>query len=161
MTSSPCATRCSTTCGDNAPATRAFTSKMASPGTTGSAAPSSFAQSFDGSIISITWHTTVAPGTANSCSPLMSSGFTNWFCSPRPDAVGSGEERLDMTKRIFLAIATSLMLIAAGSVAAQDSDPKAEAQKEKKLAAGEREAKKMLLLMDTDKSGKVSQQEFM
>ena len=66
-----------------------------------------------------------------------------------------------MTKRIFLAIATSLMLIAAGSVAAQDSDPKAEAQKEKKLAAGEREAKKMLLLMDTDKSGKVSKQEFM
>jgi len=44
---------------------------------------------------------------------------------------------------------------------AQDSDPKAEAQKEKKLAAGEREAKKMLLLMDTDKSGKVSKQEFM
>jgi Ca2+-binding EF-hand superfamily protein len=53
------------------------------------------------------------------------------------------------------------MLIAAGSVVAQDSDPKAEAQKEKKLAAGEREAKKMLLLMDTDKSGKVSKQEFM
>jgi Ca2+-binding EF-hand superfamily protein len=66
-----------------------------------------------------------------------------------------------MTKRSFLAIATWLMLIAAGSVVAQDSDPKAEAQKEKKLAAGEREAKKMLLLMDTDKSGKVSQQEFM
>jgi len=66
-----------------------------------------------------------------------------------------------MTKRIVLAIATSLMLIAAGSVVAQDSDPKAEAQKEKKLAAGEREAKKMLLLMDTDKSGKVSKQEFM
>ncbi|MGD0130774.1 MAG: hypothetical protein ABSE57_01965 [Bryobacteraceae bacterium] len=66
-----------------------------------------------------------------------------------------------MTKRIFVAIATSLMLIAAGSVVAQDSDPKAEAQKEKKLAAGEREAKKMLLLMDTDKSGKVSKQEFM
>jgi len=53
------------------------------------------------------------------------------------------------------------MLIAAGSVVAQDSDPKAEAQKEKKLAAGEREAKKMLLLMDTGKSGKVSKQEFM
>jgi Ca2+-binding EF-hand superfamily protein len=66
-----------------------------------------------------------------------------------------------MTKRIFLAVATWLMLIAAGSVVAQDSDPKAEAQKEKKLAAGEREAKKMLLLMDTDKSGKVSKEEFM
>jgi EF hand len=91
----------------------------------------------------------------------MSSGSTNWFYWSRPDAIGSGEEPFDMTKRIFVAIATSLLLIAAGSVAAQDSDPKAEAQNEKRLAAGEREAKKMLLLMDTDKSGKVSKQEFM
>jgi Ca2+-binding EF-hand superfamily protein len=29
------------------------------------------------------------------------------------------------------------------------------------VAAGEREAKKLLLLMDTDQSGKVSKQEFM
>jgi hypothetical protein len=34
-------------------------------------------------------------------------------------------------------------------------------QKEKNLAAGEREAKQMLLLMDRDQSGKVSKQEFM
>ncbi len=47
------------------------------------------------------------------------------------------------------------------TLAAQDSDQKAEAQKAKKLAAGEKEAKKMLLLMDSDKSGKVSKQEFM
>jgi len=32
---------------------------------------------------------------------------------------------------------------------------------DKKVAAGEREAKKLLVLMDTDKSGKVSRQEFM
>jgi Ca2+-binding EF-hand superfamily protein len=32
---------------------------------------------------------------------------------------------------------------------------------DKKVAAGEREAKKLLLLMDTDQSGKVSKQEFM
>lgn len=46
-------------------------------------------------------------------------------------------------------------------VTAQEPDQKAEALKAKKLAEGEREAKKMLLLMDTDKSGKVSKQEFM
>ena len=34
-------------------------------------------------------------------------------------------------------------------------------QKEKNLAAGEREAKQLLLLMDRDQSGKVSKQEFM
>jgi hypothetical protein len=45
--------------------------------------------------------------------------------------------------------------------AAQEPDSKAEAQKQKKLAAGEREAKKLLLLMDKDNSGKVSRQEFM
>ncbi len=39
--------------------------------------------------------------------------------------------------------------------------PKQAAKEEKKLAIGEHEAKRMLLLMDTDKSGKVSKQEFM
>ncbi|MGA2715926.1 MAG: EF-hand domain-containing protein [Bryobacteraceae bacterium] len=34
-------------------------------------------------------------------------------------------------------------------------------QREKNLAAGEREAKQLLLLMDRDQSGKVSKQEFM
>jgi Ca2+-binding EF-hand superfamily protein len=47
------------------------------------------------------------------------------------------------------------------AIAGQESNQKAQTQEEKKLAAGEREAKKMLLLMDTDKSGKVSKQEFM
>jgi hypothetical protein len=44
---------------------------------------------------------------------------------------------------------------------AQESDQKAVSPNDKKVAAGEREAKKLLLLMDTDKSGKVSKQEFM
>jgi Ca2+-binding EF-hand superfamily protein len=35
------------------------------------------------------------------------------------------------------------------------------AQKEKNLTVGEKEAKKLLLLMDKDKNGKVSKQEFM
>jgi Ca2+-binding EF-hand superfamily protein len=48
-----------------------------------------------------------------------------------------------------------------GTITAQESNQKTSAQDEKKLAAGEREAKKLLLLMDTDKSGKVSKQEFM
>jgi hypothetical protein len=46
---------------------------------------------------------------------------------------------------------------------AQDTTQKAEtpSPNDKKVAAGEREAKKLLLLMDKDKSGKVSKQEFM
>ena len=44
---------------------------------------------------------------------------------------------------------------------AQDSNEPAPKIDLKKVAAGEREARKMLLLMDTDKSGKVSKQEFM
>jgi Ca2+-binding EF-hand superfamily protein len=65
----------------------------------------------------------------------------------------------------------SVILAAAGAlgtgaiigtnIAAQDSNQKTLSPEEKKLAAGEREAKKMLLLMDADKSGKVSKQEFM
>jgi EF hand len=47
------------------------------------------------------------------------------------------------------------------TVAAQDSDQKVVSPDDKKVAAGEREAKKLLLLMDADKSGKVSKQEFM
>jgi hypothetical protein len=47
------------------------------------------------------------------------------------------------------------------AIAGQEPSQVPATQDEKKLAAGEREAKKMLLLMDTDKSGKVSKQEFM
>jgi len=52
-------------------------------------------------------------------------------------------------------------LFAAGvsiPVEAQDPSP---ARKDKKVAAGEKEAKKLLLLMDKDQNGKVSRQEFM
>ncbi len=50
-------------------------------------------------------------------------------------------------------------LFSAGAVAAsaQDATPK----REKNVVKGEREAKKMLLLMDKDNNGKVSKQEFM
>jgi|SRR5579863_2876304 hypothetical protein len=66
----------------------------------------------------------------------------------------------------------SMVLVAAGIlgvgamigtiVRAQESEQKpGPSPNDKKVAAGEREAKKLLLLMDTDKSGKVSKQEFM
>ena len=55
-------------------------------------------------------------------------------------------------------------LFAAGTAvpasAGQNTNPKV-AQKEKNVSAGEREAKKLLLLMDKDQNGKVSKQEFM
>jgi hypothetical protein len=44
---------------------------------------------------------------------------------------------------------------------AQDTSNQDEAKKEKNLVAGEAEAKRMLLLMDADKNGKVSKQELM
>lgn len=46
-------------------------------------------------------------------------------------------------------------------IAQEPSANQIEKQKEKNLAAGEREAKQLLLLMDRDQSGKVSKQEFM
>jgi Ca2+-binding EF-hand superfamily protein len=65
--------------------------------------------------------------------------------------------------RVKTAIASLLAMgvLGAGAIVGQDSNPKAQSQKEKKLAAGEKEAKKMLLLMDKDMNGKVSKQEFM
>lgn len=44
---------------------------------------------------------------------------------------------------------------------AQNSAPASAKQKEKNLAAGEVEAKRLLLLMDRDRNGKVSHKEFM
>jgi hypothetical protein len=46
------------------------------------------------------------------------------------------------------------------AIAAQDSSG-TPARKDKEIAAGEKEAKKLLLLMDKDQNGKVSRQEFM
>jgi Ca2+-binding EF-hand superfamily protein len=60
-----------------------------------------------------------------------------------------------------LALAAVALGTLASAVAAQETIPKGDVQTEKKLEKGEKEAKKMLLLMDKDKSGKVSKQEFM
>lgn len=51
--------------------------------------------------------------------------------------------------------------LVATSIAAQGQQAKVSVSKEQKLAEGELEAKKMLVLMDKDKNGKVSKQEFM
>jgi uncharacterized protein HemX len=69
--------------------------------------------------------------------------------------------RTKLASVVLIAGVIGLGMIVGAGVKAQDSNQKAATQNEKKLAAGEKEAKKMLLLMDTDKSGKVSKQEFM
>jgi len=50
------------------------------------------------------------------------------------------------------------LVAAPAAWAAQNTKPP---EKEKKLSKGEKEAKKLLLLMDTDKNGMVSKAEFM
>ncbi len=62
---------------------------------------------------------------------------------------------------IVLLIAGALFGGNLGGRQGDPATPQQTAKEEKKLAIGEREAKRMLLLMDTDKSGKVSKQEFM
>jgi Ca2+-binding EF-hand superfamily protein len=66
-------------------------------------------------------------------------------------------------RRIFLGIGG---LFAAGiavppASAGQTASPTESPKKEKNLTKGEKEAKKLLLLMDADKSGMVSKAEFM
>jgi hypothetical protein len=66
----------------------------------------------------------------------------------------------------FLIIALfGLLTISANAQSAGDSNPadtsKSSGQREKKVAAGENETKRLLLLMDKDANGKVSKQEFM
>ena len=67
-------------------------------------------------------------------------------------------------RKVALVIVAIAGLFAAGTaistVAAQDTDQNP-VRKEKNLAIGEGEAKRLLLLMDKDQSGKVSRQEFM
>jgi Ca2+-binding EF-hand superfamily protein len=60
-------------------------------------------------------------------------------------------------RKIVLGIAG---LFASKTVLAQDAS-QSNARKERNVAAGEKEAKKLLLLMDKDQNGKVSRQEFM
>jgi hypothetical protein len=69
------------------------------------------------------------------------------------------------TRKILLIvpIAAALAIGGArvGTVLVAQEPANQNAQREKNLAAGEREAKQLLLLMDHDQSGKVSRQEFM
>ena len=65
-------------------------------------------------------------------------------------------------------LAVAVLLATAGTAVARVGTPPindgvatGQAQKDKLLTAGEKEAKKLLLLMDKDQSGKVSKQEFM
>jgi hypothetical protein len=74
------------------------------------------------------------------------------------------------TRKIILIVLAVVAMVAVGTMfgvtvgtaqaqsTAASPDSK---QKEKNLVAGEEEAKRLLLLMDRDKSGKVSRQEFM
>jgi hypothetical protein len=69
--------------------------------------------------------------------------------------------------RRIVFIASLVAAVAAGgakvgnAMAGQDPADQAAKQKEKRIAAGEPEAKQLLLLMDRDQNGKVSKQEFM
>jgi len=69
------------------------------------------------------------------------------------------------TWKIVLVVAALLTLaVMVGNPVQRQStgSPKASViSKEKRVAAGEEYAKRLLLLMDTDKNGKVSKQEFM
>jgi hypothetical protein len=70
----------------------------------------------------------------------------------------------DFVKRkAMLIVPIAVLAIAAGAgvTLAQDSSSVPNPPKEKAVAAGEVEAKRLLLLMDKDQSGKVSRQEFM
>ncbi len=69
-------------------------------------------------------------------------------------------------RKIILTVAAITATIAAGArvrtAMAQNANATQDSkQKEKNLAAGEVEAKRLLLLMDRDQSGKVSRAEFM
>ncbi len=59
------------------------------------------------------------------------------------------------TRKVML---TALAVVALGAAQSTDPDTK---HKARNLAAGEVEAKRLLLLMDRDQSGKVSKKEFM
>jgi type IV secretory pathway VirJ component len=77
----------------------------------------------------------------------------------------------EFTKRkakTILPILAALIACGGGVIVAQDSNAPAPAASvakatptDKNVAAGETEAKRLLLLMDRDQSGKVSRQEFM
>jgi len=64
-----------------------------------------------------------------------------------------------MNRRALLCGAAGLAAVSVGGEIAFAGQ--AEPQDQKKVAAGENSAKQLLLLMDTDKNGKVSKAEFM
>jgi hypothetical protein len=70
---------------------------------------------------------------------------------------------MNQRNRVWSVVASLILLgggIVAGTAAAQKVD-KSTNQKERSLVLGEQEVKQLLLLMDTDRSGKISRQEFM
>lgn len=71
--------------------------------------------------------------------------------------MGLGLRKIAMIAAIIAAFGGGVARVAAQDPAANQVTK----QKEKRLAAGEAEAKQLLLLMDRDQSGKVSKQEFM
>lgn len=67
-----------------------------------------------------------------------------------------------VARRSFMQIAGLLASAATVKTAiAQDKSQQDSAKREKNLETGEAEAKRMLILMDRDKNGRVSKQEFM
>src|ERR1700688_2282050 len=63
-----------------------------------------------------------------------------------------------MRKIVLIASTTAALAAFAGQTPSADNPPK---PNEKKVAAGEENAKRLLLLMDKDQNGKVSKEEFM
>jgi EF hand len=66
-----------------------------------------------------------------------------------------------MVSRRTIVSAAGLFAASALQTASAQDTPQDGSKKDKNIAAGEAEAKRMLLLMDADKNGKVSKQEFM
>lgn len=67
-----------------------------------------------------------------------------------------------IARRTFMQIAGLLVSAATVKTAiAQDKSEQDAARREKNLETGEAEAKRMLLLMDRDRNGKVSKEEYM
>jgi hypothetical protein len=69
---------------------------------------------------------------------------------------------MNQSKRVWSVVGSLALLIGgivAGTAAAQKVD-KSPNQKERSILLGEDEVKQLLLLMDTDKSGKISRKEF-
>ncbi len=69
-------------------------------------------------------------------------------------------DRQNRVLNISVAAAILVFVSVTGSAVAQKTD-KSEPKEQRAMALGEDDVKQLLLMMDTDKSGKVSRQEFM